>query len=174
MSSKEGSDSVRIVLTPIKIIRDSATGQWSTPRRKNDSIQKVKYNLRVRTPSTPVVSLSSPLTKKETSHTPKPLTRASRQISFDKDKDQYEPEQSSSSDDDDDDDEDESSSSEEEKIIPTTNNRKASLAPKGTPANKKGRSTFLPRVSDEVSIFSFHFSLILDEYNDFIRFTKRR
>ena len=50
MSSKEGSDSVRIVLTPIKIIRDSATGQWSTPRRKNDSIQKVKYNLRVRKP----------------------------------------------------------------------------------------------------------------------------
>lgn len=153
MSSKQGSDHVRIVLTPIKIIRDSVTGQWSTPRRKNDSIQNVKYNLRVRTPSTPVVSLSSPMTKRETSHTPKPLTRASRQISFDKDKDEYEPEQSSSSDedDDDDDDEDESSSSEEEKVIPTTSNRKASLAPKGTPATKKGRSTFLPRVNDEIS-----------------------
>ena len=157
MSSKEGGDGVRIVLTPIKIVRDSTTGQWSTPRRRNDSIQKLKYNLRVRTPSTPVVSLSSPITKKETNHTPKPLTRASRQISFEKDKDGYEPTQSSSSDDDDDDDdEDESSSSEEEQVVSITNNRKTSLAPKGTPANKKGRSTFLPRVNNPISIRCIH------------------
>jgi hypothetical protein len=152
MSSKE-CDTVRIVLTPIKIVRDSATGQWSTPRRRNDSLQKVKYNLRVRTPSTPVVSLSSPITKKETSHTPKPLTRASRQISFEKDQDEYEQEQSSSSDDDEDDEEDESSSSDEEKI------RKINLVNKGTPATKKGRSTFLPRVSFHLN--QVNFSLII-------------
>jgi hypothetical protein len=150
MTSKE-SDGVRIILTPIKIVRDSLTGQWSTPRSRNDSIQKVKYNLRVRTPSTPVVSLSSPITKKEANHTPRPLTRASRLISFekDKDKDEYEPEQLSSTDDDDDeddDDDDESSSSDDEKIIPN-NNRKTNLVNKGTPATKKGRSTFLPRVN---------------------------
>jgi len=157
MTSKE-RDSVRIILTPIKIVRDAATGQWSTPRSRNDSITKVKYNLRVRTPSTPVVSLSSPIKKKETNHTPKPLTRASRQISFEKDKDEYEQEQSSSSDDDDDedddddDDEDESSSSDDEKIISTNNNnRKTNLANKGTPATKKGRSTFLPRVNHHMT-----------------------
>jgi len=153
MTSKE-CDRVRIILSPIKIVRDSTTGQWSTPKSRNNSIQKVKYNLRVRTPSTPVVSLSSPNTKKEANHTPRPLTRASRLISFekDKDKDEYEPEQLSSSDDDedeeddDDDDEDESSSSDDEKIIPN-NNRKSNLVNKGTPATKKGRSTFLPRVN---------------------------
>jgi hypothetical protein len=176
MSSKEKEgDSVRIVLTPIKIIRDSVTGQWSTPRRKHDSIQNVKYNLRVRTPSTPVVSLSSPITKKENHHTPKPLTRASRQISFEKDEDEYEQEQSSSSDDDDDDeddDEDESSSSDEEKIISNNNNRKTNLANKGTPATKKGRSTFLPRVNYLTIINRSFPSSFLDEYNDIIGFTK--
>ncbi|CAF2518354.1 unnamed protein product [Rotaria sp. Silwood2] len=156
MTSKQ-SNSVRIILTPIKIVRDSATGQWSTPRSKNDSIQKVKYNLRVRTPSTPVVSLSSPITKKETNHTPRPLTRASRQISFEKDKNEYEPDQSSSSDDDDDedededdddDDEDESLSSDDEKITSTNNNnRKSTLINKGTPATKKTRIPFLPRMN---------------------------
>lgn len=173
MSSKEG-DSVRIVLTPIKIIRDSATGQWSTPRRKNDSIQKLKYNLRVRTPSTPVVSLSSPITKKETNQTPRPLTRASRQISFEKDKDEYEQEQSSSSDEDEDeDDDDESSSSEDEKIIPASNDRKSTLGQKGTPATKKERSTFLPRVNSQLYIQRAFLSSILDEHNDVIRFAKR-
>jgi hypothetical protein len=162
MSSKE-TESVRIVLTPIKIVRDSVTGQWSTPRRKNDSIQKVKYNLRVRTPSTPVVSLSSPVTKKE-NHTPRPLTRASRQISFEKDEDKYEQEQSSSSDDDDDDeddDEDESSSSDEEKILSNNNNRKTNVANKGTPVTKKGRSTFLPRVNYPTIYNQSNFSLII-------------
>jgi hypothetical protein len=151
--SSSGCDAVRIILSPIKMIRDTNTGQWSTPRsRKNDSAQKLKYNLRVRTPSTPVVSLSSPMTKRETNHTPRPLTRASRQISFEKDNDEYEQEQSSSSDDDDDDedddDDDESSSSDDEKIISNDKNyRKPSLANKGTPVTKKGRSTFLPRVN---------------------------
>ncbi|CAF0825717.1 unnamed protein product [Rotaria sordida] len=144
------SNNVRIILTPIKIVRDSATGQWSTPKSKNDSIQKVKYNLRVRTPSTPVVSLSSPISKKDINHTPRPLTRASRQISFEKDKDEYEQEQSSSSDEedddeDDDDDDDESLSSDDEKII--SNNRKPNLINKGTPATKKIRTTFLPRIN---------------------------
>lgn len=145
-------DSVRIILTPIKIVRDSVTGQWSTPKRRNDSIQKIKYNLRVRTPSTPVVSLSSPVTKKETSQTPRPLTRASRQISFEKD--EYEPEQSSSSDDDDDDDEeedededDECLSSDDEKIPSHNNNRKTNTTSRGTPATKKARPTLLARVS---------------------------
>ena len=177
-SNSKDNDSVRIILTPIKIVRDSATGQWSTPRRRNDSIQKVKYNLRVRTPSTPVVSLSSPITKKE-NHTPKPLTRASRQISFEKDNDEYEQEQSSSSDDDDDDDdedEDESSSSDEEKITTSNNNiRKSNMPNKGTPATKKGgRSTFLPRVNYLTTIDRTFLSLLLflDEYNDIIRFTK--
>jgi hypothetical protein len=152
MTSKE-CDRVRIILSPIKIIRDSNTGQWSTPRsRKNDSTQKLKYNLRVRTPSTPVVSLSSPITKRETNHTPRPLTRASRQISFEKDQDEYKQEQFTSSDEDDEDeddedDDDESSSSDDEKIMSNNNNyRKTNLANKGTPA-KKGRSTFLPRVN---------------------------
>ncbi|CAF1151792.1 unnamed protein product [Adineta steineri] len=152
-------DSVRIVLTPIKIIRDTTTGQWSTPRARKDSIQNLKYNLRVRTPSTPVVSLSSPIVKKELNHTPRPSTRASRLISFEKDKDDNEQEQYSSSDDDDeddddddDDDDDESSSSEDEKIVTnttttTTNNRKTNLVNKGTPITKKGKPTFLPRMN---------------------------
>jgi len=150
--TSSGCDAVRIILTPIKIIRDTKTGQWSTPRSRKDSIQNLKYNLRVRTPSTPVVSLSSPIVKKEPNHTPRPLTRASRQISFDKDKNEYEQEQSSSSDDDDedddddDDDEDESSSSDDEKIV-SNNNRKTNLVNKGTPATKKGRSAVLPRVN---------------------------
>lgn len=143
----------RLILTPIKIVRDSKTGQWSTPRSKHNSIQNAKYNLRVRTPSTPVVSLSSPATKRETSFTPRPLTRASRQISFEKDNDEYEPNQSFSSEEDEDDDEDEddeeeSTSSDEEKIVPNNaNNRKSTYISKGTPATKKTRSTFLPRVN---------------------------
>ncbi|CAF1683079.1 unnamed protein product [Rotaria magnacalcarata] len=154
MPSNENSN-VRIILTPIKIVRDSTTGQWSTPKLKSDSLQKVKYNLRVRTPSTPVVSLSSPITKREINHTPRPLTRASRQISFEKDKDEYEPNQSFSTDEDDDDgdddeddDEDESSSSDDEKIISNNNNnRKSTLVGKGTPATKKMRPSFLPRMN---------------------------
>ncbi|CAF2032211.1 unnamed protein product [Rotaria magnacalcarata] len=154
MPSNENSN-VRIILTPIKIVRDSTTGQWSTPKLKSDSLQKVKYNLRVRTPSTPVVSLSSPITKREINHTPRPLTRASRQISFEKDKDEYEPNQSFSTDEDDDDgdddeddDEDESSSSDDEKIISNNNNnRKSTLISKGTPATKKMRPSFLPRMN---------------------------
>ncbi|CAF1413585.1 unnamed protein product [Rotaria magnacalcarata] len=154
MPSNENSN-VRIILTPIKIVRDSTTGQWSTPKLKSDSLQKVKYNLRVRTPSTPVVSLSSPITKREINHTPRPLTRASRQISFEKDKDEYEPNQSFSTDEDDDDgdddeddDEDESSSSDDEKIISNNNNnRKSTLVSKGTPATKKMRPSFLPRMN---------------------------
>ena len=161
MTSKDLSG-VRIVLTPIKIVRDTCTGQWSTPRARKDSIQSLKYNLRVRTPSTPVVSLSSPAPKKEaTTHTPRPLTRASRQISFEKDKQEDERNQSSSSDDDDEDEEDEdddddddedesSSSSDDEKVIShDSNNRKATLVSKGTPAAKKRRTTCLPRVNDQ-------------------------
>jgi hypothetical protein len=166
MTSSEPSQ-VRIILTPIKIVRNTVTGQWSTPRpKRNDSIQKVKYDLRMRTPSTPVVSLSSSITKKEVNHTPRPLTRASRQISFEKDKDEDEQEQEQSSssdeDDDDDDDDDESSSSDDENILSsTTNNRKTPLANKGTPATKKRRPTFLPRVNSYFNFISLHSQIIL-------------
>jgi hypothetical protein len=164
MASNE-NNAVRIILTPIKIVRNSTTGQWSTPRLKKDANQKFKYDLRVRTPSTPVVSLSSPMSaKKENIRTPRPMTRASRQISFEKDQDEptafsssdddeEEEEDDEDDDDDDDDDEEDTSSSDEEEVIAT--DRKSTVIAKGTPAAKKRRPTFLPRVSP-VSLVSIN------------------
>ena len=177
MASNE-SNAVRIILTPIKIVRNSTTGQWSTPRLKKDANQKFKYDLRVRTPSTPVVSLSSPMSaKKENVRTPRPMTRASRQISFEKDQDEptafsssdddEEEEDDEDDDDDDDDDEEDTSSSEEEEVVST--DRKSTVIAKGTPAAKKRRPTFLPRVSPISrfkSIVLFIHDPFADEYHD--------
>jgi len=152
MASKENANNVRIILTPIKIVRDTNTGQWSTPRSRKETVQKLKYDLRVRTPSTPVVSLSSPAAKKETSRTPRQAARTIRQISFDKDPDEPEPTSSSDDDDedededDDDDDDDESSSSDEDDEL-ISDIRKTSTTPRATPAAKRRRATCLPRMN---------------------------
>lgn len=151
MTSNENTSNVRIVLTPIKIVRDSNTGQWSTPRSRKEVVHKFKYDLRVRTPSTPVVSLSSPAAKKENSRTPRPTPRTIRQISFEKDPDEPVPTSSSDDDDDDededddDDDDDESSSSDEDDQL-IADIRKPSTTPRATPATKRRRPTCLPRV----------------------------
>ena len=189
MTSTE-SDKVRIVLTPIKIVRDSVTGLWSTPKSRNNSMEKVKYNLRVRTPSTPVVSLSSPVAKQETSYTSKSLTRASRQISFDEDHDEYEQDQSWSSDEDGDNDDDDEEGeeddeededdedgdynksllSDDEKFVSTNNHsRKSTLNDKSTLITKRIRSTMLPRVNDRFNRFAcISLKSFLDEYNNII------